>query len=60
MQASVQRVETSTHLHEVNRISDEKRVDLYSHQERNVVLQVKLNLFVASYFLWIVKLFLHE
>jgi len=51
MSISVRRVETNTGLYKINIISDEKRANLYSHLERNVMVQLGLKFHFASYFL---------
>jgi len=51
MLVSVRRVETNAGLYEINIISNEKRTNLYSHLEGNVMVQLRLKFRVASYFL---------
>jgi hypothetical protein len=51
LSVSVRRVETNTGLYEINIISNEKRTNLYSHLERNVMVQLRVKFRVASYFL---------
>jgi len=41
----------NTGLYKINIISDEKRANLYSHLERNVMVQLRLKFRFASYFL---------